>query len=169
MKHLMTHRMLPILAMLAIVVASFGAMATPAAAQGANSFYREAILSDGAEVTIDAQSTAAPGWSSADLFAFELACTEDSGTATLDVAIQHSFNGGETWADLTAFTQLSASGTQTIIYAESRNVGTIEATDGELSVDVTTGPQMVGNTLRVDYDVTGSGQYTCTVYVAAEG
>lgn len=140
--------------LIALALAAVAALplAGPADAQQRTAFYREAALSSAAVVAADAQSTGAAGFADATLAAFQLACTEDSGTATLDVAIQRSIDGGATWANLTTFTQLSATGGQTVVYADVRAASA----------------QMIGDRLRVSYDITGTGQYTCSVAVAAE-
>lgn len=150
----MKQRVFAVVASLALVAAVAGGapQAAPAGAQGTDRFYREAVLSNAAVVSADAQSAGAAGWAPATLAAFQLACTEDSGTATLDVAIQRSVDGGASWASLTTFTQISATGGQTVVYADVR----------------TASAQMIGDRLRVSYDITGTGQYTCTVAAAAE-
>lgn len=146
-----------ILTIALVLAVSFGFVAVSnqpapgALAQG--TFYREVVLDSANVITADEQSSASGGFADADLAAFQLVCTEDSGTATLDSAIQRSVDGGTTWADIVAFTQLSAGGAETKLYADVRAASA----------------QMIGDLLRVDHDVTGTGQYTCTVSAAAEG
>jgi hypothetical protein len=83
---------------------------------------------------------------------FVVGCTENSGTATIDAAIQRSLDGGATWADIIAFTQLAATGAETKLYADVRAASA----------------QMIGDMLRVDWDVTGTGNWTCDMNGAAE-
>lgn len=146
MKRLMTILM----AMMIAVGLTSGAQ--PALAQDGGSFYREVRFDSAKVITADAQSAVAAGFGQATLAAFQTVCTEDSGTATLDIAIQRSIDGGTTWASIVTFTQLSATGGQTSLYADVRSAS----------------PQMIGDRLRVNYDITGTGQYTCSVYGAAE-
>ena len=146
----MKHGILAAVAALALLLAG---PALPVAAQAQGTFYREAVLSDAEVVTADAQGDAATGFAPATLVAAQLVCTEDSGTASMDAAVQRSVDGGATWADIMAFTQLTASGGQTMVYADVRAASA----------------QMIGDRLRVDYDITGTGQYTCSVYLVAEG
>jgi hypothetical protein len=143
---------LAVLPIVALAGPVLWASAVPAN-QGANSFYAEAVLADGNVVTIDEQSTASEGWADASLVAFTVNCTEDSGTATLDIALQRSIDGGATWTDIVAMTQLAATGAETKVYADLRAASA----------------QMIGDRLRVDYDVGGTGQYTCDVHLAGEG
>jgi hypothetical protein len=154
----MKHRVFALI-LAAILLPAF-ALAGPAlwasavpANQGANSFYAEAVLADGNVVTIDEQSTASEGWADASLIAFTISCVEDSGTATLDVAVQRSIDGGATWTSIVAMTQLAATGAETKVYADLRAASA----------------QMIGDRLRVDYNVTGTGQYTCDAVLAGEG
>lgn len=142
-----------LLAILGIAAIGFVSVAPAEVAAQDGGYYRQGIFGNDVAVTIDAQSAAFAGFAPADLAAFSIACTEDSGTASLDVAIQRSVNGGATWADIVAFTQLTASGSETKLYADVRAASA----------------QMIGDVLRVDYDVTGTGQYTCDVTFAAEG
>jgi hypothetical protein len=155
----MKHRLLALILVLAVLpllavagLPRFAADAVPAN-QGANSFYSEATLADGLVVTIDAQSAASDGWADASLIAFTISCVEDSGTATLDVAVQRSIDGGATWTSIVAMTQLAATGAETKVYADLRAASA----------------QMIGDRLRVDYNVTGTGQYTCDAVLAGEG
>ena len=126
--------------------------AQPAAAQVGVQRYAEITFGSAVVLTADTTSTASTGWSWASLIGAKLSCTEDSGTATLDVAIQRSLDGGSTWDNIMAFTQLSATGSQVLVYADVR----------------TSSAQMIGDRLRANYDITGSGQYTCTLKGAAE-
>jgi hypothetical protein len=127
----------------ATVAFSRGALDTDqASAQTADSFYREAVIAEDLVITVDAQSAASEG--------AVLTCTEDSGTASLDVALQRTLDSGANWADVATFTQLTATGGQTVFYAD------VQAASA----------QMIGDTLRADYDVTGTGQYTCDLTIA---
>ena len=150
----MRDKVLTLLAVLGLTVGIFG-MSQPAPdaeAQAGGSFYRQVTFDDGEVVTADEQSEAFEGFADATLVGFVLSCVEDSGTATLDAAIQRSLDGGTTWADIIAFTQLSATGAETKLYADVRAASA----------------QMIGDMLRVDYDITGTGSYTCDVNGAAE-
>lgn len=154
----MKHRLL-ILALLAAILPAF-AFAGPtlwAAAlpgnQGTALTYREATLDSANVITADEATAGSTGWAAADLIGFFITCTEDSGTATLDVALQRSLDGGTVWANVIAMTQLSATGSEAKFYADVRAATA----------------QMIGDRLRVNYDVTGTGQYTCSSYLTAEG
>jgi hypothetical protein len=138
---------------LGFLLAPRGADSAVPAAQQAGGFYREDVFAVDNVVTIDETSNAFTGFAAADLAAFTVSCVEDSGTATLDIAVQRSVDGGVTWADIVAFTQLAATGAETKLYADLRAASA----------------QMIGDRLRIDYDVTGTGQYTCDVNGAAEG
>lgn len=116
-------------------------------------FFQEATLASANVVTADESSGNFTGWAPADLIAFRIDCTEDSGTATLDVALQRSVDGGTGWTSIVSMTQLSATGSETKLYADLRAAS----------------PQMIGNRLKVNYDITGTGQYTCSVYLTGEG
>lgn len=122
-------------------------------------FYREVTLDAANTVTADEQSAASEGFANASIIAMVLSCTENSGTATLDVAIQRSLDGGTTWVDIIAYTQLSATGAETLFYGDEYIVG----------AGVTPTTQMIGDRLRVDYDITGTGNWTCGVKGVAEG
>ena len=135
---------------LAVLAVALGLNAEAAQAQG--TYYREVVMDLANVITADEAAAGVTGFSPATLVAFQLACTEDSGTATLDAAIQRSVDGGATWVDIIAFTQLSATGGQTSVYADVRAAS----------------PQIIGDRLRAEYDVTGAGQYTCTVHGIAE-
>lgn len=137
---------------LAFLVPLMNAQPQDVAAQN-DDYYREVVFSQANVVTIDEAATGITGFARATLGAFTVSCTEDSGTATLDVAIQRSVDGGTTWADIVAFTQLSATGAETKLYADVRAASA----------------QMIGDRLRAEFDITGTGQYTCTVYGAVEG
>lgn len=146
-----------ILAVLAVAALAFAGPTVWAAAvpsnQGANHYYFEGTLDAANVVTADEQTAGAVGFAGADLIAFGISCTEDSGTASLDVALQRSIDGGTTWANIIAMTQLTATGAETKLYADLRAASA----------------QFIGNRLRVNYDVTGTGQYTCSSYLSAEG
>lgn len=144
----MRQRILSVLGIAAIALA----FAAPSAEAQTNPFYREAVLSSAVVITADAQSTPVRGFAPATLIGGVLSCTEDSGTATLDVNLQRSLDGGTTWASIIAYTQLSATGAETKLYADVRAASA----------------QMIGDRLRVDYNITGTGQYTCTFSLAAE-
>lgn len=147
------NRVMTILAALVMAVGlSYGAQPYNATAQDGGSFYREVRFDSAKVITADAQSAVAAGLSPATLAGFQTVCTEDSGTATLDIAIQRSIDGGATWAAIVSFTQLSATGGQTSLYADVR----------------TASAQMIGDRLRVNYDITGTGQYTCSTFGALE-
>lgn len=135
---------------IAIALGFAGLTAQPALAQG--SFYREVTFDMANVITIDEASSAFTGFSDATLAGFQLVCTEDSGTATLDVAVQRSLDGGTTWGTLVAFTQLAATGSEVKLYADVRAASA----------------QMIGDRLRINYDVTGTGQYTCSTKGAFE-
>lgn len=137
---------------LALLVPLLNAQPQTAVAQN-DDYYREVVLSQANVITADEAATGITGFARATLGAFQLVCTEDSGTASLDAAIQRSVDGGTTWADIVAFTQLTASGGETKLYADVRAASA----------------QMIGDRLRAEFDVTGTGQYTCTVYGAVEG
>lgn len=149
---------IPVIAFLLLLPAAiglgFGTGGVPesALAQGQEAFYREAVLDSANVITATEQSTPVRGWAAADLAGFFLSCTEDSGTATVDAAIQRSFDGTN-WASIVTFTQLTATGSQTLLYADVRAASA----------------QMIGDRLRVNYTVGGTGQYTCSVFAAAEG
>lgn len=147
MKRLMT------LLMAVMIAVGLTSGAQPALAQDGSPFYREVRFSSALVIAADTTSSVAAGFSQATLAAFQTVCTEDSGTATLDIAVQRSIDGGTTWASIVTFTQLSATGGQTSLYADVRSAS----------------PQMIGDRLRVNYDITGTGQYTCSVYGAVEG
>lgn len=147
------NRAMTILAVLVMAVGiSWGAQPSTVSAQDGGSFYREVKFDTAKVVTADATSAVATGFAPATLAGFQTVCTEDSGTATLDIAIQRSLDGGATWASIVTFTQLSATGGETKLYADVRAASA----------------QMIGDRLRVNYDITGTGQYTCSVYGAAE-
>jgi hypothetical protein len=137
---------------LALLVPMFNAQPQDAAAQNAE-YYREVVFSQANVITADEAAPGIAGFSQATLGAFQITCVEDSGTATLDAAIQRSVDGGTTWADIVAFTQLAASGSETKLYADVRAASA----------------QLIGDRLRAEFDVTGTGQYTCTAYGALEG
>lgn len=151
----MRDRILTILGALAVALA-FAVTSAPAPgvdAQNSNtSFYREVVFDSAKVLSADATSSAYTGFADAGLIAFQTVCTEDSGTATLDIALQRSVDGGTTWTSIVSMTQLSATGGETKLYADVR----------------TSSAQMIGNRLRVNYDITGTGQYTCSTYGAAE-
>ena len=130
----------------------FAGQAQDAAAQDSR-YYREISFADAEVITIDGQSPVVLGLSPASLAAFQLSCVEDSGTATLDVTMQRSFDGGTTWGTLVAFTQLSATGAETKFYAD------VHASSA----------QMIGDRVRADFNIGGTGQYTCTLTSAFEG
>lgn len=154
----MKHRILTLALFVALVplvaltAPMLWASAVPAN-QGTALTYREATLDSANVITADEATTGSTGWAAADLIGFFITCTEDSGTATLDVALQRSLDGGTTWANIVAMTQLSATGSEAKIYADVRAATA----------------QLIGDRLRVNYDVTGSGQYTCSSYLTAEG
>jgi len=154
----MKHRLTNLLLALVLTTVSLGLgyagfqQAQPAAAQNTSTRYAEVTFGSAVVLTADATSTASTGWSWATLLGAKLSCTEDSGTATLDVAIQRSLDGGTTWDTIIAFTQLSATGAEVKLYADVRAASA----------------QMIGDRLRANYDITGSGQYTCTLKGAAE-
>ena len=120
------------------------------AAQG--TWYREVTFDSANVVTADEQSSTFTGVAEATLAGFEISCTEDSGTASLDVAVQRSIDGGTVWTSIVSFTQLTATGSEVKLYADVR----------------TASAQMIGNRLRINYDITGTGQYTCSTYGAFE-
>ena len=151
----MRERVFTILAVIAIALGMAVAVTpgpTGEALAQTNSFYREVQFDAANVITADEAGTGITGFADATLAGFFITCTEDSGTATLDAAIQRSIDGGTTWVDIVAFTQLSATGSQTSLYADVRSAS----------------PQMIGNRLRSEFDVTGTGQYTCSVYGAFE-
>lgn len=150
----MRERILTVLAVLAVAfILPLAAYQTPdAEAQAVNEWYREVVFSADAVIDEDTAGTAYTGFAPATLAAFSISCVEDSGTATLDVAIQRSVDGGATWADIVAFTQLSATGAETKLYADVRAASA----------------QMIGDRLRAEFDVGGTGQYTCDVTGALE-
>ena len=139
-----------ITALLALVVGL--GVALPATAQTNANFYREVTFANATVVTVDVNGTGAAGFADATLAAFLLSCTEDSGTATLDVAMQRSIDGGTTWNTIVSFTQLSATGSEVKVYSDLRAASA----------------QMIGDRLRASFDVTGTGQYTCSVKGALE-
>lgn len=112
-----------------------------------NDFYREVPFSVANVITATEAGTPVSGLAPASLAGFQLNCTEDSGTASLDVAIQRSLDGGATWANLVSFTQLTATGAETKTYAD------VHAASA----------QIIGDRLRANFVVTGTGQYTCTL------
>lgn len=150
----MTHLMIALALLLGLMSAG---VVDEASAQ--DRFFREVTLDSANTITADEQSTSAEGFKDATLIAMVLACTENSGTATLDAAIQRSLDGGTTWVDIIAYTQLSATGGETLFYGDEYIVG----------AGVTPTTQIIGDRLRVDYDITGSGSYTCSVKGVAEG
>jgi hypothetical protein len=151
----MRERILTVLAVLGLTVGIIG-ISQPepqnAEAQAGGSFYRQVTFADDVVITVDAQSDAFEGFADATLVGFVVGCTENSGTATIDAAIQRSLDGGATWADIIAFTQLAATGAETKLYADVRAASA----------------QMIGDMLRVDWDVTGTGNWTCDMNGAAE-
>lgn len=140
--------------LLAVLALTLGfALATqPADVAAQGTWYREVVFDSANVITADETSSTFTGVSEATLAAFQTVCTEDSGTASLDIAVQRSVDGGTTWTSIVAMTQLTATGGETKLYADVR----------------TASPQMIGNRLRINYDVTGTGQYTCSVYGAFE-
>ena len=118
-----------------------------------NTYYREIPFSVGNVITATEAGSPISGLSPASLAGFQLNCTEDSGTASLDVAIQRSLDGGTSWANLVTFTQLTATGAETKYYADVRAASA----------------QMIGDRLRANFVVTGTGQYTCTLLGVFEG
>ena len=146
---MMRERLFTILAVLAIAL-GFGlaTQPTPGAEAQSATFYREVVFDSANVMTATESSAAVTGLSEATLAAFQTVCTEDSGTATNDIAIQRSIDGGTTWSTIVSFTQLTATGGQTLLYADVRSAS----------------PQMIGNRLRVTYTIGGTGQYTCSVY-----
>lgn len=151
----MRERLFTLIAALAVMLAMVigGDVHAPdAKAQGGGSWYREVTFDSANVVSADERGAVAADLGEATLAAFQTVCTEDSGTATLDIAVQRSIDGGTTWANVTTFTQLSATGGQTVIYADVR----------------ASSAQMIGDRLSINYDITGTGQYTCSVYGAFE-
>ena len=150
----MRERVFTILAVLAIAlgITTAARPAPTAEAQTGGTFYREVQFDAANVITADEATTGVAGFSDATLAGFFLTCTEDSGTATLDSAIQRSIDGGTTWVDIVAFTQLTATGSQTLLYADVRAASA----------------QMIGDRLRVDHDIGGTGQYTCSTFGAFE-
>lgn len=148
----MTHRMIAILAALALL---FGGGVPAASAQGSDAFYREVVFFPSAAITADTTTAEFRGFSGADLLAVKLNCTAVSGTTpTLDTTVQRSIDGGATWDALFAFTQRTAAGSQVIVYADVRSAT----------------PQIIGDRLRVFLDVGGtSPSFTCSVAGIAEG
>lgn len=143
------NRVMTILAALVMAVGlSWGVQPSTVVAQDGGTFYREVKFDTAKVITADAASAQAAGLAPATLSGFQTVCTEDSGTATLDIAIQRSLDGGATWASIVTFTQLSATGGETKLYADVRAASA----------------QMIGDRLKVNYDITGTGQYTCSVY-----
>lgn len=149
----MQNRLFRIFAILGIALLPLLAGQAQDAAAQDSSYYREISFATASVITIDGQSPVVLGLSPASLAAFQLNCTEDSGTATLDVTMQRSFDSGATWGTLVAFTQLSATGAETKFYAD------VHAASA----------QMIGDRLRADFNITGTGQYTCTLTSAFEG
>lgn len=151
----MRDRIFTLVAILALAIGfALGGQQPQSAEAQTTTFYRDNVLFASAQViTADAASTnIITGVADATLAAFQHSCTEDSGTATLDIAIQRSIDGGATWVNVTTFTQLSATGTQQVLYADVR----------------ASSAQMIGGRLRANFDITGTGQYTCTVVSAYE-
>lgn len=151
----MRERIFTVLAVLAVAFGlSLADHPVPGAGAQTTTFYRDNVLFASAQVvTADAAgATIVTGVADATLAAFQQTCTEDSGTATLDTAIQRSIDGGASWVNVTTFTQLSATGTQQVLYADVR----------------ASSAQMIGGRLRANFDITGTGQYTCTVTSAYE-
>lgn len=153
----MKERIIALVATLSLLLALVGVMAIQPSgnhvqAQDAGTFYRTARLANANVVSADETSGNFVGWAQADLIAFEVTCVEDSGTATLDIALQRSVDGGTVWTSIVAMTQLAATGSEVKLYADLRAASA----------------QMIGDRLRVNYDVTGTGQYTCSVYLVGE-
>jgi hypothetical protein len=150
----MRDRLFTLIAALAVAVAMIAGGQPVATDAQTTTYYRDNVLFSSAQViSADAASTnVITGVADATLAAFQHSCTEDSGTATLDIAIQRSIDGGTTWVNVTTFTQLSATGTQQVVYADVR----------------ASSAQMIGGRLRANYDITGTGQYTCTTVGAFE-
>jgi len=149
----MQNRILHFFAVLGIALLPLLAGSAQDAAAQDSRYYREITFAAGEVITIDGQSEVVIGLSPASLAAFQLNCTEDSGTATLDVTMQRSFDGGATWGTLVAFTQLSATGSETKFYAD------VHAASA----------QMIGDRVKADFNIGGTGQYTCTLTSAFEG
>lgn len=126
--------------------------AAPVSAQGAGTIYREVPLDTANVITADEATSASTGWAEADLIGVFLTCTEDSGTASLDATVQGTLDGTN-WRTLVAFTQLTATGSETKLYADVRAASA----------------QMIGDRVRLNYDITGTGQYTCSASLAGEG
>lgn len=116
-------------------------------------YYREVPFSTAVVLTTTTPGAGVTGLAPASLAGFQLSCTEDSGTASLDVAVQRSLDGGATWLNLLTFTQLTATGSETKTYADVRAASA----------------QILGDRLRANYTVTGTGQYTCTLLGVFEG
>lgn len=152
-------RLLTLVTALALLVGigamafAFAPRADVTAQSATDTFYREAPLDAANVITIDETSAASTGWAPADLASFYITCTEDSGTATLDVTVQRSTDGGTTWTTVVAFTQLAATGAELKTYADVR----------------ASTAQIIGNRIRLNYDTTGSGQYTCSAHMVGEG
>lgn len=148
----MSRRFASLFAALMVVITM--ALPQAASAQTVAPFYREVVFADAQVVTIDATSGAAgvTGFAPATLAAFQASCTEDSGTATMDITIQKSIDGGTTWSTVVAFTQMTATASETKLYADVRAASA----------------QMISNRLRADFNIGGTGQYTCTVVGAFE-
>lgn len=150
----MRERIFITLAVLAIALGMTAAIQTApdAEAQAGGSWYREVTFDSANVITATESSAAVTDLAEATLAGFQTVCTEDSGTATLDITVARSIDGGATWATIVTFTQLTATGGQTLLYADVRAASA----------------QMIGDRLRVTYTVGGTGQYTCSVYGAFE-
>lgn len=120
-----------------------------AAEQG---FYKEFDLGTVTGIAVTTAGTASTGWQPADLAGFQIVCTRNSGTGTMDAAVQRSLDGVN-WVNIVTFTQLVGSGSEAKVYADVRG----------------TSAQMIGNRLRANWVVGGTANYTCQMTGAAEG
>lgn len=136
------------------VLASWAILGQPthqatAAEQG---FYKEFDLGTVTAIAATTAGTATTGWQAADLAGFQIVCTRNSGTGTMDAAVQRSLDGVN-WVNIVTFTQLTGSGSEAKVYADVRAASA----------------QMIGNRLRANWVVGGTASYTCQMTGAAEG
>lgn len=120
-----------------------------AAEQG---FYKEFDLGTVTSISATTAGTASTGWQPADLAGFQIVCTRNSGTGTMDAAVQRSLDGVN-WVTIVSFTQLNGSGSEAKVYADVRAASA----------------QMIGNRVRANWVIGGTANYTCQMTGAAEG
>lgn len=107
----------------------------------------------------------------ANSYSFILDCTAASGTTpTLDLAIQHSVDGGTTWYVWQRFTQMTSTGTRNLVaqpgmaFGEAAVEGSIGSTTGVVKQNA----PLVSGKVRVLWTIGGTNpSFTFAVYCIA--